>query len=163
MRSLFFWIPMTFALLIVWIMLTGSLSLGQLTLGFVLSFSLILLSTRLRPDRAYPRRISAMIKLFFIVLKDIYLSNLHVMWLTIKATPNNQPVAGFVNIPLNLRDPHAIALLACIINYVPGTVWSGLTENGYILRLHVFGLESEEEWHHTVQQRYEPLLMEIFE
>lgn len=163
MRSLFFWIPMTCALFIAWIMLTGSLSLGQLSLGFALSFILIVLSTRLRPDRAYPRRVWAMIKLFFIVLKDIYLSNMHVMWLTLKARPNNQPVAGFVNIPLSLRDPHAIALLACIINYVPGTVWSGLTENGYILRLHVFGLESEEEWHHTVQQRYEPLLMEIFE
>lgn len=163
MRSVFFWIPMTCALLIAWIMLTGSLSAGQLTLGFVLSFSLILLSTRLRPERAYPRRIWAMIKLFFIVLKDIYMSNMHVMWLTLKASSSNQPVAGFVNIPLNLRDPHAIALLACIINYVPGTVWSGLTESGYILRLHVFGLESEEEWHHTVQQRYEPLLMEIFE
>ncbi len=163
MRSLFFWIPMTMALFVAWIMLTGSLSLGQLTLGFVLSFSLILLSTRLRPDQAYPRRIGAMIKLFFIVLKDIYLSNLYVMRLTLKARPDKQPVAGFVNIPLSLRDPHAIALLACIINYVPGTVWSGLTENGYILRLHVFGLVSEEEWHHTVQQRYEPLLMEIFE
>ena len=104
-----------------------------------------------------------MIKLFFIVLKDIYLSNLYVMRLTLKARPDKQPVAGFVNIPLSLRDPHAIALLACIINYVPGTVWSGLTEKGYILRLHVFGLVSEEEWHHTVQQRYEPLLMEIFE
>ena len=78
MRSLFFWIPMTMALFVAWIMLTGSLSLGQLTLGFVLSFSLILLSTRLRPDQAYPRRIGAMIKLFFIVLKDIYLSLIHI-------------------------------------------------------------------------------------
>ncbi|NLJ51861.1 MAG: monovalent cation/H+ antiporter subunit E [Alcaligenaceae bacterium] len=163
MKSLFFWIPMTCALLIAWIMLTGSLTLGQLTLGFILSFSLIALSTRLRPDRAYPRRVFAMIKLFFIVLKDVYMSNLDVMLHTLRANPDNQPVADFVNIPLNLRDPHAIALLACIINYVPGTVWSGLTENDYILHLHVFGLESEEEWHRTVHERYEPLLMEIFE
>lgn len=163
MKSLFSWIPMTCALFIVWIMLTGSLSLGQLTLGFALSLGVVLVSTRLRPDRAYPRRVGAMIKLFFIVLKDVYASNVDVMKLTLKATPDNQPVADFVNIPLHIRDPHAIALLASIINYVPGTVWSGLTENDYILHLHVFGLESEEKWHHTVHERYEPLLMEIFE
>lgn len=163
MVSLFFWIPMTAALMIAWIMLTGSVSLGSLTLGFILSFSIILLSTRLRPDRAYPRRIGAMVKLFFIVLKDVYASNLSVMRLTLTARPNKQPVAEFVNIPLNIRDPHAIALLASIINYVPGTVWSGLTESDYVLHLHVFGLESEEDWHRTVHERYEPLLMEIFE
>ena len=163
MKSLFFWIPMTFALMVAWVMLTGSLSLGSLTLGFMLSFGIMLLSTRLRPDRAYPRRIFAMIRLFFIVLIDIYASNLEVIKLTLKARPNEQPVADFVNIPLHLRDPHAIALLACIINYVPGTVWSGLTENDYILHLHVFGLENEADWHRTVHERYEPLLMEIFE
>lgn len=163
MRSLFFWIPMTCGLFVAWIMLTGSLSLGSLALGFILSFGIVLFSTRLRPDRAYPRRILAMIKLFFIVLKDVYASNLDVMKLTLKSRPDNQPVADFVNIPLNLRDPHAIALLACIINYVPGTVWSGLTENDYILHLHVFGLENEADWHRTVHERYEPLLMEIFE
>ena len=163
MKSLFFWIPMTCALFIAWIMLTGSLSLGSLTLGFVLSFGIIALSTRLRPDRAYPRRIAAMVKLFFIVLKDVYASNIEVKKLTLTSRPDKQPVADFVNIPLHIRDPHAIALLACIINYVPGTVWSGLTENDYILHLHVFGLENEADWHRTVHERYEPLLMEIFE
>lgn len=163
MKSLFFWIPMTFALFMAWIMLTGNVSLGSLALGFVLSFSIIALSTRLRPDKAYPRRIGAMIKLALLVIKDVYLSNLEVIKLTLKARSDNQPVADFVNIPLKIRDPHAIALLASIINYVPGTVWSGLTENDYILHLHVFGLESEEEWHRVVHERYEPLLMEIFE
>ncbi|WP_211242685.1 Na+/H+ antiporter subunit E, partial [Halopseudomonas bauzanensis] len=29
----------------------------------------------------------------------------------------------FIRIPLDLRDPHGLAVLACIINSTPGTVW----------------------------------------
>ena len=31
--------------------------------------------------------------------------------------------SGFVNIPLDLRDPYALAALACIITATPGTLW----------------------------------------
>lgn len=158
-----FWVPMTLALVIMWIMLIGSFSLGWVTLGFLLSFGLMVLSVRLRPDMANPRRVGVMIKLFFMVMKDMFNSNIEVAKLTLTATKEHQPKAGLVDIPLNLRDPHAIALLACIVNYIPGTVWSGVSEEGYVMRLHVFGLVSVEDWYHFVHERYEPLLMEIFE
>ena len=54
-------------------------------------------------------------------------------------------------------------MLSCIITYTPGTVWSGLTEDDFILRLHVLNLKEESEWIHTIKNRYEANLMEIFE
>src|SRR3546814_943664 len=70
---------------------------------------------------------------------------------------------GFLKIPLRIRDPHGLAALACIVTYTPGTVWSDYSEAEQLLTLHVLDLKDEAEWFHTIQQRYERPLMEIFE
>lgn len=68
-----------------------------------------------------------------------------------------------MQIPLDMRDPHALAALGCIITGCPGTVWAGLTEDCKIFTIHVLDLRDESEWVDTVKNRYETLLMEIFE
>lgn len=61
-----------------------------------------------------------------------------------------------------MRDPHGLAMLACIVTYTPGTVWVELTDD-HRLKLHVLDLQNEEDWVRLVQDRYERPLMEIFE
>jgi multicomponent K+:H+ antiporter subunit E len=61
-----------------------------------------------------------------------------------------------------MRDPHGLAMLACIVTYTPGTVWVTLTEDHH-LKLHVLDLQHEGDWIKLVQERYERPLMEIFE
>ncbi|NEN75125.1 Na+/H+ antiporter subunit E [Pelistega sp. NLN82] len=162
MISLFFWLPMTIFLTLIWLLLANAITLGQFLLGGFFSFIFVSLSLRIRPDLAYPRRISVMIKLAFRVIIDIIKSNWNV-GLLILQWRRKDFTSGYVYIPLEIRDPHALAFLACIITYTPGTVWSGLTEKDFILRLHVLDLRDESEWFDTIKNRYEKLLLEIFE
>lgn len=162
MISLFFWIPMTVLLTLLWLLLANSIDIGQFLLGGCVSFVFVVLSLRMRPDLAYPRKPWLIIKLIWRVGIDIFKSNLAVVLLILQWRRRDFN-SGYVYIPLEVRDPHALAFLACVITYTPGTVWSGLTEKDYILRLHVLDLKEESEWFDTIKNRYEKLLLEIFE
>lgn len=162
MRSLFFWIPMTLFILVLWLLLATEITFGQVLLGFIIAFFLMVFSLRMRPDLAFPRKPITTIKLICLVIYDVILSNLHVAWLVIN--PRRKDLtSGYVYIPLDIRDPHGLAILGCIVTFTPGTVWSGLTEKDFILRLHVLDLKDEAAWFHTIKNRYEKNLLEIFE
>ena len=69
---------------------------------------------------------------------------------------------GFVEIPLELRDPYGLAMLACIITSTPGTLWVDFNEASGTLTIHVLDLVDQTEWVRTIKGRYERLLLEIF-
>jgi multicomponent K+:H+ antiporter subunit E len=78
-------------------------------------------------------------------------------------THGREVSSGFLDIPLDMRDPHGLAVLAMIVTATPGTVLSGLADDSSMLRLHVLDLQDPEAWIRTIKQRYERPLREIFE
>ena len=149
-------------LLLIWLLLNDSLSAGQITLGVILSVLLSWAASALRPLRASPRHVLTALRLIVHVAIDIANSNIavaRIIWLG----PRANATPGFIKIPLRMVDPHGLAALACIVTYTPGTVWSDYSEQDGLLTLHVLDLKDEQAWLHTIQQRYERPLMEIFE
>jgi multicomponent K+:H+ antiporter subunit E len=71
--------------------------------------------------------------------------------------------SGFLEIPLELRDPHGLAALSTIVTATPGTVWAGLSADGTCLTLHVLDLDDEQRWIAYIKQRFEAPLRRIFE
>ena len=71
--------------------------------------------------------------------------------------------SGFVAIPLDLTDRHGLAVLACIITSTPGTIWVSYDSSANILLIHVLDLADEQVWIDTIKQRYERLLLGIFQ
>jgi multicomponent K+:H+ antiporter subunit E len=69
----------------------------------------------------------------------------------------------FIRIPLDLRNPYGLAVLSCLINSTPGTVWTEMLLQKHELVLHVFDLHDEQWWIDTIKTRYEKPLIEIFE
>lgn len=160
MRRLYFLFLPVF-LFVLWLVLNESLSAGQIALGAALALWFTWAASRLRPLRAKPRRLWKAIPLFLHVSADIIRSNIAVGKLILNPGPNNFS-PGFIKIPLTMRDPHGLAMLACIVTYTPGTVWVDLTPD-HALKLHVLDLQNEDEWVKLVQERYERPLMEMFE
>lgn len=162
MKSVLRFLPLPCLLLLLWVVLNDSLSAGTLVLGAVIALSLSLLAPSLRPVRATLSHPLSALRLIGHVGADIVRSNIAVsrricLGDRAGATP------GFVDIPLQMRDAHGLAALACIITFTPGTVWAGYDESQHLLTLHVLDLKDIAAWQHTVQQRYERPLMEIFE
>lgn len=148
-------------LVVVWVLLNSSASAGQVVLGIFLAFALVWAAKSLRPLHARPKRVLVALRLMGVVALDILRSNIavaRIIWF-----PNQKVVSGFIDIPLDMRDPHGLAVLACVITYTPGSVWVELNPAGDLLHIHVLDLKDEAEWVDLVKNRYERHLMEIFE
>lgn len=150
-------------LAVIWLLLNEALSLGQLLLGIALSMLLVWFGANLRPVRASLHRVDRAAGLFFVVFWDIVRSNFAVARIVLGLVGKRRVRSGFLQVPLDLRDDHGLAALACIVTSTPGTVWAGLSPDRSTLTLHVLDLRDEAEWVRTIKQRYERRLMEIFE
>jgi multicomponent K+:H+ antiporter subunit E len=137
--------------------------LGSIVFGVVLALALAWASVTLRPLRPRMRRPFAAFGLLATVVLDIVRSNFAVARVVLGLVRGREVRAGFVDIPLDLRDPHGLASLAAIITSTPGTVWADLTPDGKTLTLHVLDLRDEAEWIRWIKTRYEQPLMRIFE
>lgn len=156
--------PVLVALLTaLWLMLNQSISPRQVLLGSGLAVLLARASSRLRPARAALRRIDVAAKLLLVVLVEIVRSNLAVARIVLGLVRDREVRSGFVEIPLDLRDPHGLAMLAVIITSTPGTVWGGQSADGRRLSLHVLDLDDEQRWIRYVKERFETPLRRIFE
>lgn len=150
-------------LLSVWLLLSGEISIAQVALGSLLSIVFVLAIARLRPVRPNPRRLYLAVPLLAELLVDVVRSNLGVAKIVLGLVRDREIHSGFLDIPLELRDPHALSFLAAIVTATPGTSWAGVTPDGRTLRLHVLDLTDEERWILSFKRRYEQRLMRIFE
>ena len=158
-------VPVLFplGLAVLWLVLAESLSLGNILLGLVLGFGMVLAFQKLRPARPRLRRVHVAIRLLAMVLVDIIKSNVAVGRVVLGLTGGRVVRSDFLDIALDMRDPHGLAVLAMIVTATPGTVWSGLAKDSSMLTLHVLDLQDPEHWIRTIKTRYERPLMEIFE
>ena len=151
---------LTGTLLVMWLLLNDSLSLGHVVLGLSFAVTLAWSSGALRPLTPRIRRPHLALVLLGFVLHDIVRSNLAVARIVLGG---REVHSGFVKIPLGLTDPHGLAVLAGIVTATPGTVWVDHDAATSTLTLHVLDLKSEVEWIDWIKGRYERLLMGIFE
>lgn len=145
-----------------WLLLNLSLSAGNLLFGALLGFLAPILFAPLRPQPARIRKPGVALKLFFLVGRDVLVSNLQVAWGVLRAG-QKPPRSAFVKVPLDLHDAHGLAALSMICTVVPGTVWSELALDRSVLLMHVFDLDDEVRFIEHFKTTYERPLMEIFQ
>jgi multicomponent K+:H+ antiporter subunit E len=150
------------ALFAMWLLLNQTLAPGHLVFGALLALGGVWALAQLQPPAGPVRRLRSAAALAWLVLVDIVRSNLAVARLVVQRRTRKR-VAGFVQMPLAVRRPAALAVMACIVTATPGTSWARYDRRRNLLTIHVFDLIDEAAWVQTFKQRYERLLMEIFE
>lgn len=154
---------LTITLVGIWLLLNGELSAMSIAFGALLALLLVLAIAQLRPVRPRLRHVHLAIPVVATLLVDIVLSNLGVARIVLGLVRDRQVRSGFIDIPLDLSDPHGLAILAVIVTSTPGTSWAGVAPDGRVLRLHMLDIRNEDEWIRSFKQRYERRLMRIFE
>jgi multicomponent K+:H+ antiporter subunit E len=150
-------------LVALWLLLNDTLSFGHVLLGAALAVLLLRAFAQLRPDRPRLRRLQLAIPLTAAVVLDIVRSNWDVGRIALGFVRADRIRTGFLDIPLDLRDPHGLSVLAVIITATPGTSWAGVSADGGTLTLHVLDLQDESEWIRKIKERYERPLLRMFE
>lgn len=149
-------------LLIMWLLLYQSLALGHLILGAVLGVAGGLVLSLLDIPPQTVRRFRAIVKLTLLVLSDMIRSNIAVGRI-ILGGQGREITSGFMTIPLTLRAPYGHVALATLITFIPGTLWVNFDSSQGELTIHVLELLDEDELRSMIKERYEVLLLEIYE
>jgi multicomponent K+:H+ antiporter subunit E len=151
------------ALALMWLLMNDTVSTGQVVLGILLALLLTFWSAKLRPLRPRLYRPQLAIGLLWTVFVDIVRSNIAVGRIILGLVGERSIRSAFLDIPLELRDPHGLAVLATIITSTPGTVWVDFDAERGLLTLHVLDLRDEEGWIRTIKEHYERPLIGIFQ
>ena len=155
--------PLSLGLFVIWLLLDQSLDAATLLLAAIFAIAVPLLTRSLRPAAsARIQRPAVLLRLSFQVLHDMVVSALTVARLLL--TRRDAGMAPcFARVPLDMRDPNALAALAMIVCLTPGTAWGEISFDRSSLLIHLFDERDPEGFISMVKTRYERPLMEIFE
>ncbi|RXV62627.1 Na+/H+ antiporter subunit E [Roseovarius sp. A46] len=153
---------LTLLLIVVWQMLVNKVTLGNLVLGAILGLIIPLVTAPYWPNRPKLRSLPRIVEYIFIALWDICVANVQVAYVILfKSNANTHP--AWISIPLELRSPEAITVLAGTITMTPGTVSSDVAADGRSLLVHCLDAPDPDSVRDGIKARYETRLKEIFE
>ncbi|MEP4195351.1 MAG: Na+/H+ antiporter subunit E [Aliishimia sp.] len=152
---------LTLLLTVVWTLLQNEVSAGMVVFGLILGIIIPLITAVWWPDRPYRFRMGKMVSYSLLVMWDILAANVQVAWIVLtRSNASLQP--AWVVVPLDLKQPEAITILAGTITLTPGTVSADLSDEGHSLLVHALDAPDPDAIIDDIKDRYERRLKEIF-
>lgn len=164
MSSMKRWLPhpdVSAVLLIVWLLLNHTVSVGHLLLGAAIGVLIPMFTQRFFPEPVYLKRGAMLARFAATVVWDILVASVAVARLTLD--PSSRPAPGFVRVPVSLADDFALTALAGTVSLTPGTVSAHINPDRTDLIVHVLDLDEESALIQHIKQRYEAPIKEIFQ
>jgi len=153
---------LSLVLAIVWVLLLNDFSIGNFVFGLILGVVIAKITSPYWPGSAKIRNPLAIAEYGLIVLWDIVVSNVQVAYLVLFRRSEGLK-SRFITVPLDLKRPEAIAVLAGTITMTPGTVSSDVSADGRSLLVHCLETTDPDATVATIKARYESRLKRIFE
>ena len=153
---------LSITLTLVWIGLVNTVTLGNILLGAALGLIIPIITEPYWPDRPKLRRPLMIAEYALVVLWDIIVANVQVAMI-ILFKPEKAIVSQWIPVPLELKSPEAITVLAGTITMTPGTVSATLAADGSAILVHCLDTDDPDAVRDEIKSRYERRLKEIFE
>lgn len=152
---------LTLILAVVWVLLQNDVTAGMVVFGIILGIIIPWITQIWWPNTPQGFRMGKMISYSVMVIWDIMVANVQVAWIVL-TVPNSKLKPAWIVVPLELKAPEAITLLAGTITLTPGTVSADLSDEGHSLLVHVLHTDDPDEVRDQIKSRYERRLVEIF-
>lgn len=154
-----FQILLNFFIAVVWMFLSSSLTITTFVIGYIIGIILLLMMRRFFPNRLYFEWLWAAIKLTFLFLKELTLSNIAVLRLVIKPKLDIQP--RFFAMPTDLKEDWEITLLSSLITLTPGTIVVHVSDDQKILYIHSIDAVDVDEEIQSIKDSFEKAIKEV--
>jgi len=152
---------LSLTLVLVWLGLVNTFTLGNLILGSVFGLAIPMLTAAYWPDRPAIARPLKVAEYILVVLWDIVVANVQVAVIILfKREPTIR--SQWIPIPLDLKSAEAITVLAGTITMTPGTVSATLAADGSAILVHCLHTDDPDAVRDGIKTRYERRLLEIF-
>jgi multicomponent K+:H+ antiporter subunit E len=152
---------LSLTLFVVWLLLVNEATPGAIAVAVVVALLVPLATSAFWPDRPGLRIGPRLAAYLLIVFWDILVANVQVARLVL-FVPARKLRPRFFAVPLELRAPEAISVLAGTITLTPGTVSCDVSGCGRYLLVHGLDVADADETAAAIKRRYEARLKEIF-
>ncbi|MDX8351261.1 Na+/H+ antiporter subunit E [Cognatiyoonia sp. IB215182] len=153
---------LSLTLVLVWIGLVNTFTLGNLILGSIFGLIIPIVTAAYWPNRPAISRPLKIVEYMLIVLWDIVVANVEVAMIILfkrERTIHSQ----WIPIPLELTSAEAITVLAGTITMTPGTVSATLAADCNAILVHCLHTDDPDSVRDAIKSRYESRLLEIFQ
>jgi multicomponent K+:H+ antiporter subunit E len=152
---------LSLSLVLVWIALVNTFTLGNLILGSVIGLIVPMVTAAYWPNRPRISRPLKIIEYGLIVLWDIIVANVQVAMI-ILFKPEKDIRSHWIPVPIELTSAEAITVLAGTITMTPGTVSAMLSADCNSILVHCLHTDDPDAVRDDIKSRYEARLKEIF-
>lgn len=148
-------------LLVAWLLLNNSFTVGQILLGSLFGWLLPLWTQKFCESDFAMKKPKVLVKFMTLVLWDILVSNFLVAKQVLGKTSKLEPT--FYRVPLDIKSDIGISWLANTISLTPGTVTCDVSLDKTFLEIHSLHTQDIAGDIAEIKQRYEAPLIEVFE
>ncbi len=131
------------ALSLGWAAVTGSLTLGNLIIGYIIGYGALWVTRFLYGETDYFERVFKILGLVGFFLYDLLMSSLRVLWDVLTPELKTQP--GIIAVPLDAETDTEILLVANLITLTPGTLSLDVSPDRRTLYVHAMFIDDAEE------------------
>ncbi len=146
-------------LALIWTMLTGDMSFGNLMIGLLLGYLILLFQKASSHQGRYARKVSALLRFAGFSIYELLSSSIRVAHDVLTPTLHARP--GIIAIPLEVESDIEITTLANIITLTPGTVTLDISEDHKVLYVHAMFADDPERVRREIKDGLERRLLEI--
>lgn len=153
------WLSLLLA--VTWLLLTNSISLGNILLGVIFGILIPFATQPYWPDA--PRMVKPwkFPAYALVVGWDIITANF-IVARKVLFERNEDLRPCWVSVPLEITSPAAISILAGTITLTPGTVTADISSEGHALLVHCLDAPDPDAVRDEIKSRYESRLKEMF-
>ncbi|MEN1967061.1 Na+/H+ antiporter subunit E [Lentibacillus sp. N15] len=144
---------------VVWMFLDSSIKPETFIVGYIIGALLIFVMRRYFRARFYLGWVWASIKLIFIFLKELAMSNWNVLRIVLQPKISIQPV--IFEFPIELKRDWEITLLANLITLTPGTLVIHVSDDQTKLYIHAIDADNVDDAIASIKQSFEKAIKEV--
>jgi multicomponent Na+:H+ antiporter subunit E len=142
-----------------WAALTGEFTPGNLAGGFVMGYVVLWLARGALGQSSYFVKVPQVIAFIGYFLWELVKANVRVAAEVL--TPGHQMRPAIVAIPLDLRSPLAITLLAQMITLTPGTLSLDVSSDRRVLYVHSMYVDDIDAFRRSIKDGFERRLLQV--
>jgi multicomponent Na+:H+ antiporter subunit E len=147
-------------LALAWSALNEEFSQEVLIIGFILGYLILWGFQPVLGSRNYVRKIPFAIYFVFYFFWQVIQANLRVAWEVL--TPGFGMRPAIVAIPLDVKTPLEITLLAQCITLTPGTLSIDVSSDRSVLYIHAMYVNDLDEYRQIIKDGFERRILELF-
>ncbi|CAM3027805.1 Na+/H+ antiporter subunit E [Staphylococcus argensis] len=144
-----------------WLLVTGSYTVNNFLLGFILGLLLVYLLRSVLPGRFYIITLYKVIKLICVFLIELIKANIDVIRIVLQPSLKNEP--AFFTYNTDLKTDWQVVLLSNLITLTPGTIVVGLSDDRTKIYIHAIDFGEKEEEIEGIKSSLEKVVREVGE